>query len=51
MENKKRKFTAQEIKEFKSNDMGPCSGCGDELSSWNVSNDGGTCTDCYKKEN
>lgn len=51
MENEKRKLTEKEIIDLKSNYVGQCSGCGKKLSSYNMSNDGDTCTDCYKEEN
>lgn len=52
MKKEKRELTEKEIKDLEANYRGECSGgCGEELNSYNLSNDGITCIDCYEKDN
>ena len=51
MKKEKRKLTEQEIRELKATYRGQCSECGKEMNSYNVSNDGTFCNDCYEKNN
>lgn len=47
---KKRELSKKEIEDLKASDLGTtCSNCSVKLTSYNVSNDGHICTNCYEK--